>query len=130
MTTSPSHTQLPPGGDDFDVSNPPPGAASPAAGVVTMSSQDFQILMQQVVSATNAANLAAQSIAARDTSSGALGSSDMARIIPKPDAFRPATRGQGWNGAPVRAMPTIAAIIYNWLEVEPAWHETSNQVCV
>ena len=92
MTTSPSHTQLPPGGDDFDVPNPQPGAASPAAGVVTMSSQDFQMLMQQVVSATNAANLAAQSIAARDTSSGALGSSDMARIIPKPDAFRPATR--------------------------------------
>ena len=45
-----------------------------------------------MVSANNAANLAAQSIAARDTSSGALGSSDMARILPKPDAFRPATR--------------------------------------
>ena len=49
--------------------------------------------MQRVVSATNAANLAAQSIAARDTLFGVLGSSDMARIIPKPDAFRPATRG-------------------------------------
>ncbi len=69
-------------------------AASPQSQSLAVSAQDMMLMMQQMMQATQAATRAAEAAASavqRDNKQG-IGGSDMARILPRPDVFKPASR--------------------------------------
>ena len=74
----------------------PGGAANPSNGasVMSLSQSDLVLMMRQMMEVTQAASTAAQAAlaAAKDTSKSGLAGADMARLLPKPDVFKPANR--------------------------------------
>ena len=72
------------------------GSPSSAGGALTMSATDLQILMQRMAEATQAASAAAQAAAYSSTASSSkpLGLSDLTKVLPKPEPFRPSTRDE------------------------------------
>ena len=71
-------------------SSPTGGAAS---GTLSMNQADLVLMMRQMMEVTQAASTAAQAaLAATKDRKAGLGGGDMARLLPKPDVFKPATR--------------------------------------
>ena len=74
------------------------GAGSPqVAGGMTLSQQDMMLMMRQMMDATAAASRAAEAAvavanASVESKKKGIGASDLARILPKPDVFKPSTR--------------------------------------
>ena len=70
--------------------SPTGGAAS---GTLSMNQADLVLMMRQMMEVTQAASTAAQAaLAATKDRRAGLGGGDMARLLPKPDVFKPATR--------------------------------------
>ena len=73
----------------------PQAQVSGSAGM-TVTPQDIMLMMRQMMDATAAASKAAEAAVAIANSANRkpphVASSDLARILPKPDTFRPATR--------------------------------------
>ena len=63
---------------------------------MTVTPQDMALMMRQMMDATAAASKAAEAAVAMANSANkklsGVASSDLARILPKPDTFKPATR--------------------------------------
>ena len=74
----------------------PGGAANPSNGanVMSLSQSDLVLMMRQMMEVTQAASTAAQAAlaATKDASKSGLAGADMARLLPKPDVFKPANR--------------------------------------
>ena len=74
------------------------GAGSPqVAGGMTLSQQDVMLMMRQMMDATAAASRAAEAAvavanASVESKKKGISASDLARILPKPDVFKPSTR--------------------------------------
>ena len=67
------------------------------AGGITLSQQDMMLMMRQMMDATAAASRAAEAAvavanASAESKKKGIGASDLARILPKPDVFKPSTR--------------------------------------
>ena len=82
---------------------PATGSANPfsptgsQAGGITLSQQDMMLMMRQMMDATTAASRAAEAAvavanASAESKKQGIGASDLARILPKPDVFKPSTR--------------------------------------
>ncbi|CAE7322877.1 GIP [Symbiodinium sp. KB8] len=68
--------------------------ASNAANVMSLSQSDLVLMMRQMMEVTQAASTAAQAAlaATKDAGKSGLAGADMARLLPKPDVFKPANR--------------------------------------
>ena len=69
-----------------------PTSQGQGAQGVYVSVDDLRVMMQQMTAATKAASDAAMAAVRANSSKASLGSSEMSRILPRPDTFKPTTR--------------------------------------
>ena len=73
-----------------------PSSQAQGSPGVYVTVDDLRMMMQQMTAATKAASDAAMAAVQASSSKAALGASEMSRILPRPDTFKPTTREE-WS---------------------------------